>query len=183
MCPVRTNQKSRSFAGGFFRDGEDLFNHKDNCRDDGKDLFVHEDNGRRHGEDLFDDKDRSRKDKDYDRNDADYRQSDSDCSQSVSDGCICAGDYGCKACDWSLFDRDNNLPGQECSLVRANYGLGRIDHSEEGIIGVSAPVLTSKGVVGAILIMLPAFKVSKEKTRLYGKKCSEEAARLSALLH
>jgi DNA-binding IclR family transcriptional regulator len=53
---------------------------------------------------------------------------------------------------------------------------------EEGIVGISAPVFASKGVVGAIMIVLPAFKMTKEKTRLYGKKCAEEAARLSALL-
>jgi IclR family KDG regulon transcriptional repressor len=53
---------------------------------------------------------------------------------------------------------------------------------EEGIIGISAPVFASKAAIGAILIVLPAFKTTKEKIRLYGKKCAEEAARLSARL-
>jgi DNA-binding IclR family transcriptional regulator len=53
---------------------------------------------------------------------------------------------------------------------------------EEGITGISAPVFASKAAIGAILIVLPAFKATKEKIRLYGKKCSEEAARISALL-
>jgi IclR family transcriptional regulator, KDG regulon repressor len=53
---------------------------------------------------------------------------------------------------------------------------------EKGIMGISAPVFASKGVIGAILIAMPAFKMTKEKIRLYGKKCAEEAARLSSLL-
>jgi DNA-binding IclR family transcriptional regulator len=53
---------------------------------------------------------------------------------------------------------------------------------EEGIMGISAPVFASEGIIGAISIVLPAFKTTKEKNRLFGKKCAEEAARLSALL-
>jgi DNA-binding IclR family transcriptional regulator len=53
---------------------------------------------------------------------------------------------------------------------------------EEGIAGISAPVFSSKAVIGAISIVLPAFKMTREKSRLYGKKCTEAAARLSALL-
>ncbi len=53
---------------------------------------------------------------------------------------------------------------------------------QEGIMGISAPVFSSKGVIGAIAIVLPAFKATKVKTRKYGKKCAEEAARLSTLL-
>jgi IclR family transcriptional regulator, KDG regulon repressor len=59
-----------------------------------------------------------------------------------------------------------------------------IDHEEfkEGITGVSAPVFSSQGAIGAIGIVLPAFKMTHEKVRRYGKKCAEEAARLSDLL-
>jgi DNA-binding IclR family transcriptional regulator len=59
-----------------------------------------------------------------------------------------------------------------------------IDHEEfkEGITAVSAPVFSSKGAIGAIAIVLPAFKMTDEKIRRYGKRCVEEAARLSALL-
>jgi DNA-binding IclR family transcriptional regulator len=59
-----------------------------------------------------------------------------------------------------------------------------IDHQEfkEGITAVAAPVFSSKGAIGAIAIVLPAFKMTDEKIRRYGKKCVEEAARLSALL-
>jgi len=53
---------------------------------------------------------------------------------------------------------------------------------EEGILGISAPVFASKGVIGSIFIVMPAFKMTKEKIRLYGRKCAEEAARISALL-
>jgi DNA-binding IclR family transcriptional regulator len=59
-----------------------------------------------------------------------------------------------------------------------------IDHEEfkEGITGVSAAAFSSQGAIGAIGIVLPAFKMTNEKIRRYGKKCTEEAARLSGLL-
>jgi DNA-binding IclR family transcriptional regulator len=53
---------------------------------------------------------------------------------------------------------------------------------EEGILGISAPVFASEGVIGAIAVVVPAFKMTKEKIRLYGKKCAEEAVRISTLL-
>jgi IclR family transcriptional regulator, KDG regulon repressor len=59
-----------------------------------------------------------------------------------------------------------------------------IDHEEfeNGIMAISAPVFASKEVIGAISIVLPAFKMTRSKIRLYGKKCAEQAARLSSLL-
>jgi DNA-binding IclR family transcriptional regulator len=75
------------------------------------------------------------------------------------------------------------------NLYRADLEATRkrgyaVDHEEfrEGITGVSAPVFSSKGAIGAISIVLPAFKMTQEKIRRYGKKCAEEAARLSNLL-
>jgi DNA-binding IclR family transcriptional regulator len=53
---------------------------------------------------------------------------------------------------------------------------------QEGIVGISAPVFSSKGVIGAIAIVMPVFKATKVKIRNYGKNCAEEAARLSTLL-
>jgi IclR family transcriptional regulator, KDG regulon repressor len=53
---------------------------------------------------------------------------------------------------------------------------------EEGLAGISAPVFSASSVIGALLIVMPSFKLTKEKIRLFGKKCVEEAARVSALL-
>jgi DNA-binding IclR family transcriptional regulator len=76
-------------------------------------------------------------------------------------------------------------PGLYRSDLEATRKRGyAIDHEEfkDGITGVSAPVFSSKGVIGAITIVLPAFKMTNEKISRYGKKCAEEAARLSTLL-
>ena len=70
----------------------------------------------------------------------------------------------------------------ELEAVRKRGYAIECEEFEEGILGISAPVFAQKGVIGAIFIVMPAFKMTKEKTRLYGKKCAEEAARISALL-
>lgn len=67
------------------------------------------------------------------------------------------------------------------AVRKRGYALDN-EEFEEGIIGISAPVFASKAAIGAISIVLPAFKTTKEKIRLYGRKCAEQAARLSALL-
>jgi DNA-binding IclR family transcriptional regulator len=51
-----------------------------------------------------------------------------------------------------------------------------------GTMGISAPVFAAKGIIGSLLIAMPSFRGTKEKIRLYGKKCAEEAERLSSLL-
>jgi DNA-binding IclR family transcriptional regulator len=53
---------------------------------------------------------------------------------------------------------------------------------EEGFAGISAPVFSPAGVIGALFVVMPSFKLTKEKIQLFGKKCAEEAARVSALL-
>jgi DNA-binding IclR family transcriptional regulator len=77
---------------------------------------------------------------------------------------------------------DPELYRADLETVRKQGYATDCEEFEEGITGISAPVFASKGVIGAILVVMPAFKMTKEKTRLYGKKCAEEAARLSALL-
>jgi DNA-binding IclR family transcriptional regulator len=67
------------------------------------------------------------------------------------------------------------------ALRKRGYAID-CEEFEEGIAGISAPVFSSKGVLGAILVVMPSFKMTRERTRLYGRKCAEEAARLSALL-
>jgi DNA-binding IclR family transcriptional regulator len=70
----------------------------------------------------------------------------------------------------------------DLEAVRKRGYATDLEEFETGIMGISAPVFASKAVIGAILMALPAFKMTKEKIRLYGKKCAEEAARISALL-
>ena len=54
---------------------------------------------------------------------------------------------------------------------------------QEGITGVSAPVFDSRGqVIGALSLAGPAFRMTREKSLLYGRKCAEMAAKLSAML-
>ncbi len=54
---------------------------------------------------------------------------------------------------------------------------------QEGITAVSAPVFDSKGqAIGALSLVAPAFRMTKEKIRNYGKKCAEMAAQLSGML-
>jgi IclR family transcriptional regulator, KDG regulon repressor len=67
-------------------------------------------------------------------------------------------------------------------VVRKQGYAVECEEFEEGLAGISAPVFSANGVVGALLIVLPSFKLTKEKSRLFGKKCAEEAARVSALL-
>ena len=51
---------------------------------------------------------------------------------------------------------------------------------QEGISAVSAPVFDPEGqVLGTLSIIGPAFRMTREKLRLYGRKCVETAARLS----
>jgi DNA-binding IclR family transcriptional regulator len=67
------------------------------------------------------------------------------------------------------------------AVRKRGYAIDQ-EEFEEGIMGISAPVFASKAAIGAISIVLPAFKMTKEKMRLYGTKCAKEAARLSAML-
>ena len=66
--------------------------------------------------------------------------------------------------------------------VRKQGYAADCEEFEEGIAGISAPVFSANGVIGALLIVMPSFKLTKEKKHLFGKKCAEEAARVSALL-
>jgi DNA-binding IclR family transcriptional regulator len=62
------------------------------------------------------------------------------------------------------------------------YATDREEY-QEGVTGVSAPVLDSRGeAMGALSVAGPAFRMTKEKMRNYGRKCAEMAAQLSAML-
>jgi DNA-binding IclR family transcriptional regulator len=66
--------------------------------------------------------------------------------------------------------------------VRKQGYAADCEEFEEGLAGISAPVFSADGVIGALLIAMPSFKLTKEKIHLFGMKCAEEAARVSALL-
>jgi len=70
----------------------------------------------------------------------------------------------------------------ELAAIRKRGYSMDCEELEEGIAGISAPVFSANRVIGALLIVMPSFKMTKERIRLYGKKCAQEAARLSALL-
>jgi DNA-binding IclR family transcriptional regulator len=60
-----------------------------------------------------------------------------------------------------------------------------IDNEEfqDGISAVSAPVFNSeRQVVGTLSIIGPASRMTKEKLHLYGKRCTQAAMQLSALI-
>jgi IclR family transcriptional regulator, acetate operon repressor len=58
-----------------------------------------------------------------------------------------------------------------------------IEEFQEGISAVSAPIFSSAGqVLGTLSIIGPAFRMTKEKLQLYGRKCADAGSRLSALM-
>jgi len=60
-----------------------------------------------------------------------------------------------------------------------------IDNEEyqQGLVGVSAPVFDSRRqAMGALSVVGPAFRMTKDKIRQYGKKCAEMTSELSAML-
>ena len=59
------------------------------------------------------------------------------------------------------------------------YAIDR-EEFQEGVSGVSAPVLSPKGqVIATLSIVGPAFRMTEENIREYGEKCAELAAELS----
>lgn len=71
----------------------------------------------------------------------------------------------------------------DLAAVRARGYATDFEEYHEGITGASAPVFDARGlVIGALSVAGPAFRMTRGKTRLYGKKCAEMAAQLSSLL-
>ena len=72
----------------------------------------------------------------------------------------------------------------ELAAVREQGYALDFEEFQEGISAVSAPVFTSKGqIMGTLSIVGPAFRMTKEKMQLYGRRCAKEAAQLSPLIH
>jgi DNA-binding IclR family transcriptional regulator len=71
----------------------------------------------------------------------------------------------------------------ELAAVRDRGYATDFEEFREGISAVSAPVFNSESrVIGTLTIVGPAFRMTKEKVHLYGKKCAEAAARISPLI-
>jgi DNA-binding IclR family transcriptional regulator len=69
----------------------------------------------------------------------------------------------------------------ELAAVRKQGYAMDTEEFQEGISAVSAPVFDSKGqVLGTLSIIGPAFRMTKEKLQLYGRKCADAASRLSS---
>jgi DNA-binding IclR family transcriptional regulator len=69
------------------------------------------------------------------------------------------------------------------SAVREQGYAIDVEEFQEGVSAVSAPVFNSEGqVLGTLSIIGPAFRMTKEKLQLYGRKCVEAAAKLSSLV-
>ena len=71
----------------------------------------------------------------------------------------------------------------ELAAVRERGYAIDTEEFQEGINAVSAPIFNSeRQVMGTLSIIGPAFRMTKEKLRLYGRKCAEAAAHLSPLI-
>jgi DNA-binding IclR family transcriptional regulator len=80
-------------------------------------------------------------------------------------------------------DANVKLYREELAIVRKQgYAIDN-EEFQDGISAVSAPVFNSeKHVVGTLSIIGPASRMTKDKLHLYGKKCVQTAAQLSALI-
>ncbi len=72
---------------------------------------------------------------------------------------------------------------KELAAIRKRGYATDLEEFREGISAISAPVFNSAGqVVGALTMVAPTFRMTVEKVSSYGKKCSETATRLSAMI-
>lgn len=71
----------------------------------------------------------------------------------------------------------------ELAAVREQGYATDIEEFQEGVSAVSAPVFNTAGqVLGTLSVIGPAFRMTKKKMPLYGRKCAKAAAQLSPLL-
>ncbi len=71
----------------------------------------------------------------------------------------------------------------DLAAVRERGYATDCEEYQEGLVGVSAPIFDSQGhAIGALSVVGPAFRMTKEKVRNCGKKCAEMTARLSAMV-
>jgi IclR family transcriptional regulator, acetate operon repressor len=69
---------------------------------------------------------------------------------------------------------------KELEVVRAQGYAADFEEFQEGISAVSAPVFNSeRQIAGTLSVVGPAFRLTKGKLQLYGRKCAQMAAQLS----
>jgi len=72
---------------------------------------------------------------------------------------------------------------RDLAAIRKRGYATDMEEFRDGISAISAPVFNSASrVVGALTVVAPAFRMTKEKVPIYGKKCVDTAARLSAMI-
>ena len=70
----------------------------------------------------------------------------------------------------------------ELAAVRERGYATDYEEFQEGVRAVSAPVFNAEGQVTATLsIVGPAFRMTKDKMQLYGKRCAKAAAQLTSM--
>lgn len=71
----------------------------------------------------------------------------------------------------------------ELAAVRERGYAIDVEEFQEGVSGVSAPVFNPRGqVIATISLVGPAFRMTEDNIRDYGKKCVEAAAQLTTML-
>jgi IclR family transcriptional regulator, KDG regulon repressor len=72
---------------------------------------------------------------------------------------------------------------RELAVIRKRGYAVDSEEFREGISAISAPVFNVSGqIVGALSVVGPAFRLTKNKVASYGKKCADAAAQLSAMI-
>ncbi len=73
---------------------------------------------------------------------------------------------------------------RELAAIRKRGYSTDMEEFREGISAISAPVFKTSGViVGALSLVAPSARLTKDKVAQYGKKCADTAAQLSAVMH
>ena len=71
----------------------------------------------------------------------------------------------------------------ELAIIREKGYATDCEEFQAGISAVSAPLFNSGAqVVGTLSIVGPAFRMTKDKLELYGRKCAQTAAQLSPIM-
>ncbi len=72
---------------------------------------------------------------------------------------------------------------KELAAIRKQGFATDFEEFRDGISAVSAPVFSATGQVkGGLTLVAPAFRMTKNKAMLYGKKCAQAAAQLSSMI-
>jgi DNA-binding IclR family transcriptional regulator len=89
---------------------------------------------------------------------------------------------GLPANTWNSITKEKLYRSELFSVREQGYAVDS-EEFQDGISAVSAPVFNSEGhALGTLSIVGPAFRMTKEKMHLYGKKCAKAAAQASTVI-